>query len=89
MEKEWDKMMKWLNSDDETAHNIKYLVIAGDAVDGIGVYPGQEKNLAIMDVYDQYEFLARKLDMLPDHITPILSPGNHDAVRPAEPQPLL
>ena len=89
MEKEWDKMMEWLNSDDETAHNIKYLVIAGDAVDGIGVYPGQEKNLAIMDVYDQYEFFARKLDMLPDHITPILSPGNHDAVRPAEPQPML
>ena len=27
--------------------------------------------------------------MLPDHITPILLPGNHDAVRPAEPQPML
>jgi len=89
MEKEWDKMMKWLNSDDPTAHNIKYLVIAGDAVDGIGVYPGQEKNLAMTDVYKQYEYFARKLDMLPDHITCILSPGNHDAVRPAEPQPML
>ena len=32
---------------------------------------------------------ARKLDELPDHITPILLPGNHDAVRPAEPQPML
>ena len=89
MEDKWDKMMHFLNSDDETAQNLKYLVIAGDAVDGIGVYPGHENNLAITDVYDQYEYLARKLDELPDHITPILSPGNHDAVRPAEPQPLL
>jgi len=29
------------------------------------------------------------LDELPDHITPIMLPGNHDAVRPAEPQPVL
>jgi DNA polymerase II small subunit len=58
-------------------------------VDGAGVYPGQEKNLVIQDVYDQYEYCARKLDELPDHITPIILPGNHDAVRPAEPQPVL
>ena len=29
MEKEWDKMMAWLNSDDETATNVKYLVALG------------------------------------------------------------
>ena len=48
-----------------------------------------DKNLSMNDVYDQYEYCARKLDELPDHITPVILPGNHDAVRPAEPQPML
>lgn len=89
LEKEWDSMMEWLNSNHNVAQNIKYLVLSGDVVDGIGVYPGQEKNLSMLDVYEQYEYCARKLDLLPDHITPIILPGNHDAVRPAEPQPVL
>jgi DNA polymerase II small subunit len=88
LEQTWDKMMHWMNTDD-LAKNIKYLVLSGDCVDGAGIYPGQERNLVIDDAYDQYEFCARKLDELPDHITPIMLPGNHDAVRPAEPQPVL
>ena len=88
LEETWDKMVHWMNTD-PLAQNIKYLVLSGDTVDGAGVYPGQEKNLAIPDAYEQYEFCARKLDALPDHITPIILPGNHDAVRPAEPQPVL
>lgn len=88
LEDTWNKMVKWLN-EDKLAKNIKYLVLSGDCVDGAGVYPGQEKNLIIPDVYDQYEYCARKLDELPEHITPIILPGNHDAVRPAEPQPVL
>ncbi len=88
LEDTWDKMVKWLN-EDNLAKNIKYLVLSGDCVDGVGVYPNQEKNLSIQNVHEQYEFCARKLDELPDHITPIMLPGNHDAVRPAEPQPVL
>ena len=88
LEDTWDKMVKWIN-EDKLAKNIKYLVLSGDCVDGAGVYPGQERNLIIPNVYDQYEYCARKLDELPDHITPIILPGNHDAVRPAEPQPVL
>ena len=88
LEDTWDKMVKWLN-EDKLAKNIKYLVLSGDCVDGVGVYPNQEKNLSIQNVHEQYEFCARKLDELPDHITPIMLPGNHDAVRPAEPQPVL
>ena len=88
LEDTWDKMMAWMNEAD-LAKNIKYLVLSGDTVDGVGIYPGQEDNLIIKDAFDQYEFFARKLDALPDHITPIILPGNHDAVRPAEPQPVL
>ena len=89
LESEWDKMMAWMNTDDETAQNIKWLVLSGDVIDGIGIYPGNEENICIANSFDQYEMCARKLDELPDHITPILLPGNHDAVRPAEPQPML
>mgnify|MGYP003144615941 FL=1 len=88
LEDTWNKMVKWIN-EDKLAKNIKYLVLSGDCVDGAGVYPGQERNLSIPNVYDQYEYCARKLDELPDHITPVILPGNHDAVRPAEPQPVL
>ena len=88
LEDTWDKMMYWLNTAD-LAKNIKYLVLSGDTVDGVGIYPGQEANLLIPDAFDQYECFARKLDELPEHITPIILPGNHDAVRPAEPQPVL
>jgi DNA polymerase II small subunit len=89
LEDEWDNMVKWLNTDDETAQNIKWLVLSGDVIDGIGIYPGHEDNICIANSFDQYEMCARKLDELPDHITPVLLPGNHDAVRPAEPQPML
>ena len=89
LEDDWDNMVKWLNTDDETAQNIKWLVLSGDVIDGIGIYPGHEENICIANSFDQYEMCARKLDELPDHITPVLLPGNHDAVRPAEPQPML
>jgi len=87
LEKEWDGMMAWLNTNDPVAKNIKWLVLSGDIIDGIGIYPGHEENICIANSFDQYEFCARKLDHLPAHITPIILPGNHDAVRPAEPQP--
>src|SRR5207245_1127026 len=63
------------------------VVVIGDGVDGIGVYPRQDEELAIEDIYGQYEALARMIAALPDRLTVIMLPGNHDAVRPAEPQP--
>jgi DNA polymerase II small subunit len=93
MEKEWNAFLKWINGalgnsrQRNVASKIKYLVLPGDLVDGIGIYPNQEKELEITDIYKQYEALAHQLTLIPDHITIILQPGNHDAVRPAEPQP--
>ncbi len=71
------------------AGKIKYLFIAGDLVDGIGVYPTQEKQLVTKDIYAQYKAMGEFLMQIPDHIHVILAPGNHDAVRTAEPQPAL
>jgi DNA polymerase II small subunit len=73
----------------ELASSIRYLIIAGDLVDGIGIYPDQEMELDILDVYEQYRKAAEYLREIPEHIRVIISPGNHDAVRQAEPQPAL
>lgn len=81
LEDAWLKFVDWLGDD------IDYLVIAGDVVDGIGVFPNQDKELAISDIYEQYEKAAEYLNAVPKHIKIIISPGNHDAVRQAEPQP--
>lgn len=93
MENEWQAFLRWINGEmgnsrqRDVAGKIKYVVIPGDVVDGIGIYPEQDKELAIVDVYRQYEALAEQLSLIPDHISMIMQPGNHDAVRPAEPQP--
>ena len=73
----------------ELAASIDHIVIAGDLVDGIGVYPRQERDLAIPDVVEQYAELGRRLAELPDRLSIVAIPGNHDAVCPAEPQPAL
>lgn len=73
----------------ELAASIDHVVVAGDLVDGIGIYPRQEKDLAIADVVEQYAELGRRLAELPDRLTVVVIPGNHDAVCPAEPQPAL
>ncbi|AAM03491.1 DNA-directed DNA polymerase, subunit 1 [Methanosarcina acetivorans C2A] len=73
----------------EIAAQVRYLVVAGDLVDGIGIYPDQEMELDILDVYEQYRKAAEYFREVPEHIHVIISPGNHDAVRQAEPQPAL
>jgi DNA polymerase II small subunit len=93
MEDEWNAFLKWINGSlgnsrqKDVASKIKYLILPGDLVDGIGIYPNQEKELSLSNIYEQYEALAKQLEFIPDHISVILQPGNHDAVRPAEPQP--
>ncbi|RLF78533.1 DNA polymerase II small subunit, partial [Thermococci archaeon] len=92
-EKAFMKFLEWLNgnvntkAEEEIVSRIKYLIIAGDVVDGIGIYPGQYNELSIPDVFDQYEALANLLSSVPEHITMFIGPGNHDAARTALPQP--
>ena len=92
-EKAFMKFMEWLNGyvgsreEEEIVDRLKYLIIAGDVVDGVGIYPGQYNELEIPDVFDQYEALANLLDNVPKHIQMFIGPGNHDAARTALPQP--
>ena len=88
LEEEWKRLMGWL-SKDPVAKDIKYVVMPGDLVDGIGIYPGQEDELEIDDLYAQYSVLSEAVKEFPDWIQLVMMPGNHDAVRLAEPQPAL
>ncbi|MGI6471870.1 MAG: DNA-directed DNA polymerase II small subunit [Candidatus Methanomethylophilaceae archaeon] len=88
LEDRWQKMIDWMRTNAYNA-DLDYLVLPGDVVDGIGIFPGQEKELEIENIYKQYESLADHLKGLPDHLKIIIQPGNHDAVRLAEPQPAL
>lgn len=85
----WLKGSRGTKEQQETAKKVKYLFIVGDLVDGVGVYPGQEKDLEIKDIYKQYEALADYLKEIPEDIQIICIPGNHDALRQSEPQPPL
>ncbi len=86
------RFVQWINGglgDDDIVSRVKYLVVAGDLVDGVGVYPGQEFQLAERDPKKQYEMAARLLRQVPARIQIVISPGNHDAVRQALPQPAV
>lgn len=86
LDKQWSRMTQWLKENWEE-ENIEHLVIPGDVVDGIGIFPNQEEELEIDDIFAQYEALSELLKDIPDGVQMIMQPGNHDAVRPAEPQP--
>lgn len=83
----FQKFIDWLNSEDETAKKIKFIFISGDTVDGVGIFPGQEFVLKLKSMEEQYTLLASYLKQVPKNITMFLCPGQHDAVRVAEPQP--
>jgi len=68
---------------------IKYLFIAGDLIAGVGIYPGQEKELVITDVEEQFEKAAELLGKIRRDINIVICSGNHDAVRIMEPQPMF
>ncbi|AFZ72797.1 DNA-directed DNA polymerase II small subunit [Natronobacterium gregoryi] len=81
----WNRFADWLHT--EAARHVEYLLIAGDMVEGVGVYPDQDEELEIVDIYEQYEAFNERLKQVPDDLEIVMIPGNHDAVRLAEPQP--
>lgn len=95
MHPNFDRFLKWVNGGIGTdkqksiAAKIGYIIIAGDLVHGAGVYPSQEQELEIKDICEQYDKVADLIKKIPSHIRIIMAPGNHDAMRIADPQPTL
>ena len=89
---DFNKFLKWINlelgndAQKHVASRVKYIFVLGDLVDGCGVYPGQESELDVKDIRDQYRMCAGLLSKIPKNIKLIICPGNHDAMRLAEPQ---
>jgi DNA polymerase II small subunit len=89
MEKEFNDLLGWLSSDDDFVRKIKFICIAGDIVDGIGVYPNQDRELIDININSQMSYAAALLQKIPKRMHVFLIPGNHDPGRRALPQSAL
>jgi DNA polymerase II small subunit len=89
MEKEFLQFIEWLSSDNDLVRKIKFLCIGGDLIDGIGIYPNQDKELLEMDAGKQMNHTLQLLAKVPRHIKMLVIPGNHDPGRRALPQPAI
>jgi DNA polymerase II small subunit len=91
----WKRFTDFLNgkvgnkSQRDRAGRIKYVVINGDLVDGIGIYPTQQNDLLISDIYNQFSKAGKLLAGIPEYIKIIYSSGNHEPVRNAIPRPAV
>jgi len=92
LQEDFKRFVQWLNGklgEGDIAKKVKYVIIAGDVVDGVGVYPGQEYQLSERDLRSQYTLAGEFLSQIPKNIRILISPGNHDPVRQALPQPAI
>src|SRR5579872_418868 len=89
MEKEFTEFVEWLSSPDPIARKVRFVLVGGDVVDGIGIFPNQDKELLLVDTNEQMLKAAQLLDKIPKHIKVFIIPGNHDPGRRALPQPAI
>ena len=89
MEDEFVDFVSWLSSPDPVARKIRFVVIGGDIVDGVGIYPNQNKELVCQTIQEQLEKVIGLIDKIPKNIQIIIMPGNHDPGRRALPQPAI
>src|SRR3989344_4224916 len=93
LKEEFERFLRWINSSTgnesqrEISQKVKYIFIAGDLIDGIGIYPSQEEELAITDINEQYKEFINLIKQIPIDKQIIICPGNHDMIYLAEPQP--
>jgi DNA polymerase II small subunit len=92
MEDEFQMFLNWLNGKEENkdiVSKIKYICICGDLIDGIGIFPHQDRELLEKDSFSQMEHATNLLAKIPKHIQVFMIPGNHDLGRRALPQPAI
>ena len=90
MEAEFLRFLEWLSSsDDDIVRKIKFLCVGGDLIDGIGIFPNQDKELLETNTEKQMNHAVELLSKVPKHIRMLVIPGNHDPGRRALPQPAI
>lgn len=92
----FNRFLDWLSGrglqaeeDEEIIRRLRYVIVGGDIVDGVGIFPTQEYELTESNVYKQYEMVSKKLSMIPEYLKVFVIPGNHDSTRQALPQPMI
>ena len=89
MEEEFSDFVAWLSSPDPVARKIRFVLIGGDILDGVGIYPNQNKELVCQTIEEQLVKVEKLIDKIPKNIKIIIMPGNHDPGRRALPQPAI
>ena len=89
MEEEFSDFVSWLSSPDPVARKIRFLLIGGDLVDGVGIYPNQDKELLCQTIEEQLKKMESLISKIPNYIKIFIIPGNHDPGRRALPQPAI
>ena len=89
MEDEFAEFVDWISSPDSVAKKIRFVLIGGDVVDGVGIYPNQNKELVCQTIEEQLDKVEKLLDKIPKNVKIIIMPGNHDPGRRALPQPAI
>ena len=89
MEEEFTDFVSWLSSPDPVARKIRFVLIGGDILDGVGIYPNQNKELVCQTIEEQLLKVEGLLDKIPKNIKIVIMPGNHDPGRRALPQPAI
>jgi len=89
MEDEFEEFVSWLSSPDPVARKIRFVLIGGDIVDGVGIYPNQDKELVCLTIEEQLKKTVSLIDKIPKNMKVIIMPGNHDPGRRALPQPAI
>ena len=89
MEEEFTEFVSWLSSPDPVARKIRFVLIGGDIVDGVGIYPNQDKELVCLTIEEQLKKTVGLIDKIPKNMKIIIMPGNHDPGRRALPQPAI
>jgi DNA polymerase II small subunit len=89
MEDEFSDFVSWISSPDPVARRIRFVLIGGDVVDGVGIYPNQNKELVCQTIQEQLKKVEELIHKIPKNVKIIIMPGNHDPGRRALPQPAI
>ncbi len=82
-------LRKLTPQNEELASKINLLMIVGDLIEGIGLFPDQKDEILYHSLQSQYEGLSILLQEIPKDVEIIIIPGEHDATQIPNPQPAI